>query len=61
MCTSLIIMGFVNVYKKRKVLYSLGISVLLFLLMIFLLNTMASGFNDWSVAVELCQETIETY
>lgn len=38
---------------------SLGLTALTFLTCIMSFNTLASSFNDWTVSVELCKETMD--
>jgi len=55
----IIVAAFFNIYKKRIVLWSLGLTIFLFLLIIFSFFTMGKTFNDWTVSIDLCQETVD--
>lgn len=50
---------FFYAYFSRKVLISLGLTVIFFILIILTMFTLSKSFNDWSISVDLCQETIE--
>lgn len=56
-----IIIAFFKIYKKRTVLWSLGLSVFLVLLIVFTFFTLSKTFNDWSISVDLCQETVDSF
>lgn len=53
------IYAFYQIYVKRIVLIALGLTVILFITIMFSFFTLSKTFNEWSVSVDLCQETVE--
>ena len=48
------IFAFYYIYKKRKVLFSLGLTVFLGIMIVIAINTETLIFNNYSVNVEMC-------
>lgn len=55
----MVIYIFYKLYVKRRVLFSLGLTVMLFFMIMVLFFTLSKTFNSWTVAVDLCKETID--
>lgn len=52
-----ILFSFLYAYRKRKVIISLVLTLLLFFLIIFSLNTLSTIFNVWTISLEICDQT----
>lgn len=55
----IILIIFYNVYNKRILLSSLGLTVFIFIFISLSFVTLSKKFNQWTVFVDLCQETLD--
>lgn len=56
-----ILFSFFYAYRKRKVVFSLVLTLVLFFLIIFSLNTLSTIFNVWTISLEVCDQTTKVF
>lgn len=53
--------AFIFIYKTRKLVFALLTALVLFAVVVFMLNTLATAFNYWTVFIDLCQQTMAIF